>query len=424
MSGLFLSTDNLPFCKGCGHNIVARNLEKALSSLERFSPLDVVVVTDIGCIGIVDQQFNTHTVHGLHGRSVALAAGIAMAMDDPKKKIIALLGDGGASIGLQHLMEAAQRNVDLTVIVHNNMLYGMTGGQPSSLTPHGFRTPIMPDGKPNAGYDLCKVLLATGAPSVRRLLALGDFSAELADALAVRGFSYVEAIELCPSYGVKFNPNRKLADIVEEAGLEIGHWQGPAREPYRPAAVTTPTSLLATEKPLEKRYQASLQERYAVVLSGSAGEGVQSAAVLFAQAAISCGLHATKKGSYPVTVGVGFSTAEVLLSPQPLHFTGISVPDAVIVTSADGLAKVGDLIEQMTAGTVYIDASLTTPATRATVVKQDFRRPLGGRHAVLVALTRFLHRSGILPTAAFLDTLRESSLGKKIDFAKLEQAAE
>ncbi|HNT28424.1 MAG TPA: thiamine pyrophosphate-dependent enzyme [bacterium] len=423
MNGRFLSTENLPFCKGCGHHIVSQNLEKALSSIEGFAPLDVIVVTDIGCIGIIDKQFATHTVHGLHGRSVALAAGIAMATGNPKKKIIALLGDGGATIGLQHLMEAAQRNINLTVIVHNNMLYGMTGGQPSGLTPRGFKTPIMPDGKPNIGYDLCRVLHAAGAPSVRRLLALGDFSNDLAEALKVPGFSFVEAMEICPSYGVKFNPNRKLDDIAKEAGIEVGHWAGPAREPYRPATHAAPASLFAAEKPIAARHKASLKERYAVVLSGSAGEGVQSAAEFLAQAALSCGLHATKKGSYPVTVGVGFSTAEILLSPQPLHFTGISVPDAVIATSQDGLNKVRGLVEKMTKGTLYLDASLEAPATKATVVKHDFRGPLGGRSAVLVALTMLLDRAGIMPTDAFLSVLKESSLGKKLDFAKLRQTA-
>jgi len=425
MNNRFLSTENLPFCKGCGHNIVSQNLEKALSSIEGLSPLDVIVVTDIGCIGIIDKQFTTHTVHGLHGRSVALATGIAMALGDPKKKVIALLGDGGATIGLQHLMEAAQRNVDLTVIVHNNMLYGMTGGQPSGLTPCGFKTPIMPEGKPNIGYDLCKVLHAAGAPSVRRLLAAGDFSAELADALRVRGFSFVEALELCPSYGVKFNPNRKLDDIAKEAGIEIGRWPGDAsRAVYRPTIRPAAASLLDAEKPIAAKHKATLAGRCAVVLSGSAGEGVQTAAEYLAQAAMACGLHATKKGSYPVTVGVGFSTAEILLSSEPIHFTGISVPDAVIATSQDGLNKVRGLVEKMTKGAVYLDASLESPATKATVVKHDFRGPLGGRSAVLVALVMLLGRAGIMPQEAFFEVLKESPLGKKLDFDKLRQTAE
>ncbi len=423
MSGQFLSLENLPFCKGCGHNIVSQNLEKALSSLPGLSPLDVIVVTDIGCIGIIDKQFTTHTVHGLHGRSVALAAGIAMALDDPKKKVIALLGDGGATIGLQHLMEAAQRNIPLTVIVHNNMLYGMTGGQPSGLTPRGFKTPIMPDGKPQTGYDLCKVLHAAGAPSVRRILALGDFSAELADALQVEGFSFVEAMELCPSYGVKFNPNRKLDDIAKEAGIEIGKWRTTGERPsFHAERREKRPSLIENEKAIPVRYTSTLKGRYTIVLSGSAGEGVQSAAEYLAQAAIACGLHATKKGSYPVTVGVGFSMAEIILSSEPIHFTGISEPDAVLVTSGDGLGKVRGIVEKMSRGTVYLDSTLEAPATKASVVKHDFRGPLGGRSAVFVALVTLLGRNSVIPPEAFVTVLKESSLGKKLDFDKLRAA--
>ncbi len=423
MSGRFLSTENLPFCKGCGHNLVAQNLEKALSSIEGLLPLDVIVVTDIGCIGIIDKQFTAHTVHGLHGRSVALAAGIAMALDNPRKKVIALLGDGGATIGLQHLMEAAQRNIALTVIVHNNMLYGMTGGQPSGLTPRGFKTPIMPEGKPQTGYDLCKVLHAAGAPSVRRLLALGDFSAELADALQVEGFSFVEAMELCPSYGVKFNPNRKLDDIAQEAGIEIGRWQSAApRTVFRAARQEERKSLLEGEKPIPTRYCTTFSGRYTVILAGSAGEGVQSVAEYLAQAALACGLHATKKGSYPVTVGVGFSMAEIILSSEPINFTGISEPDAVLVTSDDGLGKVRGIIEKMTRGTVYLDSTLDIPTTAASVMKHDFRGPLGGRSAVLVAIAALLERSAVLPLEALLATLRESPLGKKLDFDRLRTA--
>jgi len=425
MSGRFLSTENLPFCKGCGHNIVSQNLEKALSAVPGLSPLDVIVVTDIGCIGIIDKQFTTHTVHGLHGRSVALAAGIAMALGNPKKKVIALLGDGGATIGLQHLMEAAQRNIPLTVIVHNNMLYGMTGGQPSGLTPRGFKTPIMPEGKPQNGYDLCKVLHAAGAPAVRRLLALGDFSAELTAAVQVEGFSFVEAVELCPSYGVKFNPNRKIDDIAREAGIEIGWWETPVpRTPFRAERHERCGSLLEREPSIAAQYSSPLTGRYTVVLAGSAGEGVQSAAEYLAQAAISCGLHATKKGSYPVTVGVGFSMAEIIISREPINFTGISEPDAVLVTSSDGLGKVRGIVEKMSKGALYLDASLDAPATKVPLVKHDFRGPLGGRSAVYVAITLMLNRTGVMPSEAFFDILQQKSLGKKLDFGKLRQVAE
>ncbi len=209
----FLNTDALPYCKGCGHSLIAKNTAKALEKLN-YQPLDVIVVTDIGCHGIIDKCLNTHTVHGLHGRSVALGAGISFANDDPNRKIIVFIGDGGSTIGLQHIMEAARLNLNLTVVVHNNYLYGMTGGQSSGLTPVGFSTTTSLEGNPFEGYDICALTHTAGAAYVSRIMGIGDISDKLAIALSTKGFSLVEVMEICPSYGVKLNPRRKLAEIV------------------------------------------------------------------------------------------------------------------------------------------------------------------------------------------------------------------
>jgi len=112
----------------------------------------VVIVTDIGCVGLGGSDFpGLHTVHTLHGRSVAGRRG---AEDGQPRwrahalKVIVLIGDGGTGIGLLHLVHAAQTNVDVTVIVHNNLVYGMTGGQHSVMTLPGMKTTTTPDGCP------------------------------------------------------------------------------------------------------------------------------------------------------------------------------------------------------------------------------------------------------------------------------------
>jgi 2-oxoglutarate ferredoxin oxidoreductase subunit beta len=171
----FLTDGELPFCKGCGHSLVTRNCEKALAKLG-YDPLDVILVTDIGCHGIIDKFFNTHTVHGLHGRAVAFAGGISMGISEPGKKIIAFIGDGGATIGMQHLIGAAHYGLNMTVVVHNNMLYGMTGGQPSEFTPCGFKTPTLPEGNQKEGYDICKLISCAGSTYTERVLGVGDYS--------------------------------------------------------------------------------------------------------------------------------------------------------------------------------------------------------------------------------------------------------
>ncbi len=208
MNTKFLKTTELPYCKGCGHHLIARNTAIGLEK-NGLTPLDVILVTDIGCHGIIDRCFDIHTVHALHGRSVALGAGIALGLSDPKKKVIVFIGDGGATIGLQHLLESARLNINMTVVIHNNMLYGMTGGQASGLTPCGFKTTITPEGNPTTGYDICALAHSAGAPYVRRIIGRGNFSDELAEAFKVNGFCLVDVVELCPSYGVKLNPGIK-----------------------------------------------------------------------------------------------------------------------------------------------------------------------------------------------------------------------
>ena len=390
----FLTTSAFPFCKGCGHHVTARNTVQALERLQ-VPPLDVVLVTDIGCHGIVDFAFATHTVHGLHGRSVALGAGIAMGLP-ARAMVIVFLGDGGATIGLQHLLEAARLNVNMTVVVHNNMLYGMTGGQPSGLTPCGFRTVIAPEGSTIPPYDLCRLTRNAGAPYVCRVLGSGDFSAALQAALQTRGFSLLEVLEICPSYGVKMNPDLRLKGLARQAGYEPGVWIDEIRPAYQLCYRDELSSLLQMEK-IEVRFTSTVKGRMTIVLGGSAGEGVQRAARILAQAAMTAGLHVTKRGSYPVTVGVGFSTAEIILSRRSIVHHDIPQPDVFIITSADGLRHNLKHIQEMESGTVWLDQSLQPPETRAEIRVRDFRGQAGPRGAMLYALLTFVRETGVVP---------------------------
>ncbi|GBD08620.1 2-oxoglutarate oxidoreductase subunit KorB [Candidatus Thermoflexus japonica] len=419
---IFLTRPDLPFCKGCGHHHVVRSTVKALEEIG-VRPTDVILVTDIGCHGIVDGNFATHTVHGLHGRSVALAAGIAMGLP-PGKKVIVYIGDGGATLGLQHLLEAARMNVDLTVVVHNNMLYGMTGGQPSSLTPRGFRTGITPDGVSLPHHDLCRLVYDAGAAYVARVLGLGDFSETLRQALEIEGFTLVEVLELCTSYGVKWNPGLRLKALAEEAGYTPGVWTRPPRPVFRlPAGSGEPLSPrgegLLDLPPVEVWFSSPLEERWTMILSGSAGEGIQQAAEILARAAMAAGLHVTKKGSYPVTVGVGFSTAEVILSRSPIFYHGVHEPDALVITSMDGLRNQWDRIERMTRGVLWVDASLPVPETGAEIRVRDFRGRAGARYAALYAIWTVLRETGVLPPEALLEVVRGSPLADRIPVDRL-----
>ena len=413
MNTEFLRTEELPYCKGCGHHIIARDTAAALAR-NGLSPLDVVLVTDIGCQGIVDRCFATHTVHGLHGRAVALGAGIAMGLGNSRKKVVVFIGDGGATIGLQHILEAARLNVEMTVLVHNNMLYGMTGGQSSGLTPEGFRTILMPEGKPTAGYDICALARAAGASHVRRVIAKGDLSQCLAEAFDAGGFSLVEAVEWCPTYGGKLNRGLKLETMLEESGQELGIWRAESeREPFRVRHCSDTSSLFDSLIAMRSEGTSPLDGQRGVVLGGSAGEGVQVAARILSLAAIESGLYVAKKGSYPVTVGTGFSTADVILSPTYIYFHGTRRPGLAVITSQQGLEHNRERIEKMDGGELLIDESLEPPTTGARVVSHPFRE-MGARNAATYAVYFLAHRTGWISAEALSGAVRAVGLTDRI----------
>ena len=405
----FLNDAELPFCKGCGHILVTSNCEKALAKIG-YDPLDVVLVTDIGCHGIIDKSFLTHTVHGLHGRSLAFAGGISMALASPEKKIIVFIGDGGATIGMQHLIGAAHYGLDMTVIVHNNMLYGMTGGQPSEFTPCGFKTPAQPGGSNKIGYDICNLVSEAGSSYTERVLGVGDYSESLAKAFAIKGFSLVEVMEICTSYGVKSNPGLKLSAVVKEAGLEVKVYENRKSRIYKDQAASKKESLLSEKKIIEINFSSELKRKYSIQISGSAGEGVQSAAEFLAKAAMKTGLYVTKKGSYPVTVGIGYSSADLILSSEPVKYTGISKPDVLIITSNDGLSYSKETARQMKDGTLLIDDQLQTPETGAKVVKLPFRSKAGNRYCALYSLFWLINSTKTIPPEAMQQVFSESKL--------------
>ena len=414
MSENFINDHGLPFCKGCGHSTIANNTEKALNKIG-LKPLDVILVTDIGCHGIIDKSFTTHTVHGLHGRSVALGAGISAGLRDPGKKVIVFLGDGGATIGMQHIIDAAHNGYNMTVVIHNNMLYGMTGGQPSEYTPYGFKTPTKPGGSTKMSYDICKIVAAAGAPYVRRILGIGDISDALADAFGRQGFSLVEVMEICPSYGVKSNPEMKLSKVVENAGLVTTVIADLPAEPYVTNLRENLPSLLSTTPVIPAQAEISLPRELRVMFCGSAGEGVQVAAELLAVAGIRAGLESTKKGSYPVTVGVGFSAAEVILSSSEINYTGTVTPDYMIVTSQEGLDYGRKAAGRMKSGKIFLDDSLEAPATGAEIVRFPFREKVTARNASFMGLFYFVNASGVFPMEVMADAFNENKISKKVN---------
>jgi 2-oxoglutarate/2-oxoacid ferredoxin oxidoreductase subunit beta len=414
-SDYLASNARFPYCKGCSHGVVLRALGEALTQLQLL-PEHVVVVTDIGCVGLADAMLATpHTVHTTHGRSTAFAAGMALAdevLGQGALKLIVLIGDGGAMIGLNHLVHAALLNADVTVLVHNNFLFGMTGGQNSAYTPLEFVTSTTPWGNCVPPLDLGQLLLASRASFVARKLATDrDLSAVLARAIAHPGFASVEVLELCTAYATRWNQltGAQLKNVADAAGYQLGILREELRPRFSASARMPPVPAEGAAREASSDVHWSLERSVGLVLAGTAGEHVQSAASLLVSAAMHAGLHVTQKNDNPVTQGTGFSLSEMILSPEEVLYTGIEKPDALLIVSEDGqreLERNGALRQVSETTLVLADTELALPELPARVLRLPFRRATGPKLAATAAVVTWLNFTRALPLEPIWQAIR------------------
>ncbi|NLW80673.1 MAG: 2-oxoacid:ferredoxin oxidoreductase subunit beta [Desulfovibrionales bacterium] len=194
------------YCAGCGHGIVLGSLIRSVHGLG-YAKDDIVLVAGIGCSGRMAVYVDFNTVHTTHGRALTFATGIKMA--NPALKVIVVMGDGDAmSIGGNHLIHAARRNIGLTVLVLNNNIYGMTGGQYSPTSPEGTVSATSPFGQLERAFDIVDMAVASGASYVARgtVLHATMLDGLISAALEKPGFNLVEILTPCHTqYGRKNN---------------------------------------------------------------------------------------------------------------------------------------------------------------------------------------------------------------------------
>jgi 2-oxoglutarate/2-oxoacid ferredoxin oxidoreductase subunit beta len=431
-----------PFCKGCGHNHVVTRLNEAFIELQ-IDPSKILLVSDIGCIGLVDSVFpELHTMHTTHGRSTAFATGVELAdaiVNASDLKAVVVIGDGGAMIGLLHLVNAALMNVDLTVVLANNFLFGMTGGQHSGFSPLEFITPTTPLGNLVPPIDICKVLEGCGAGFLARVLATDkNLPHVIARAIAHPGFALVEVVELCTEYAVKPNllTGKTLERILSDNHLPMGILRESSerkefgvsyKEKYHSHAGAGDTG----SDSIHRRYASSLRKQTGIVIAGTAGERIQLTAHLLARAAVMSDLHCTQKNDNPVTQGSGFSISEICISPSEIHYTGIDEPDVMILASTEGLNEVvasGMFSRSTEHTTILYDAGLSLPETKARTHRYPFRKTMTPGRAAAAGVFLATLLTDILPPEAFEDAVMERHAGSaaafKNDFSLLRGVAQ
>jgi len=190
-----------PFCAGCGAFTVTNIFLKAVHELGHKNLEKFVFCSGIGCASwIPSPHFLADSVHTLHGRSIPVATGIKLMR--PEANIVVFGGDGDiVGIGLSHFIHAARRNLDVLVIMVNNMVYGMTGGQVAPTTPFKTKTTTTPYGSFEHPLDAAKLADAAGACYVARwtTVNLNELKESIKKALAMKGFRFIEVISQCPT---------------------------------------------------------------------------------------------------------------------------------------------------------------------------------------------------------------------------------
>jgi pyruvate/2-oxoacid:ferredoxin oxidoreductase beta subunit/Pyruvate/2-oxoacid:ferredoxin oxidoreductase gamma subunit len=383
---------------------------------QNLDPSEVVIVTDIGCVGLSDKYFVTHAFHGLHGRAITYASGIKM--QNPKLNVIVMIGDGGCGIGGHHLLNAARLNTDITVLVFNNFNFGMTGGQHSVTTPLDSITATTTLGSTDAPMDIAGTAQVNGGGFVARATAFDkDLPHVIEKAMKHDGFSLIDIWELCTAYYVVRNDfgRKEMVGYMDSMKMESGILQETERPSFQTSYkhIQEQASQQKTMSGLvlETNFTSDLDRPVRIVLAGSAGQKVVSAGNLLASAATLSGLWTSRRADFPITIQTGFSVAEIVISPEPVLYSGIVKPDVAALIATEGKAKIARLTKAMEASdTIYFADGLgdvDSPANQLPLefpesAKKDIRKNISALTAGF--LTKELK---LFPFEALKDAVRQ-----------------
>ena len=400
----YMRPEHLPqiWCAGCGNGIIMRDVAQAIENLG-LSRSNTVIVSGIGCSSRAAGYLDFNTIHTIHGRAIAFATGIKLA--NPHLEVIVIAGDGDISaIGGNHLIHAARRNIGLTVVVMNNNIYGMTGGQYSPTTPTGEFGTTAPYGNIDRAFDIAKLAYGAGASYAARGSAyhVQQTISLIQEGIRHRGFSIIDVASVCPTYYGRKNKKGSAVDMLK--------WQRDNAVQAEKAKTMTPEELkgklvlgavsqsLHPEftyeygKLIERLYEEKEQreeqekadmarigkvtgqiknsgeapvsspagrERNELRLAGSGGQGIILASVILAQAAVLAGKYTAQSQSYGPEARGGQCKAETLVSDTPIGFTKVQNPTFLMCLTQESLSHYGKSVGPDCM--VLIDSALTPP---------------------------------------------------------------
>ncbi|KPJ52875.1 hypothetical protein AMJ39_06650 [candidate division TA06 bacterium DG_24] len=233
----YLRRDKFPhiWCDGCGNGIVLKAMLRAIDRIG-LSNDEVAMVSGIGCSGRTPGYVDFNTLHTTHGRALAFATGVKLGK--PEMTVIVVSGDGDATaIGGNHFIHAARRNIDMTAVIYNNFIYGMTGGQASPTTPMKAMASTTPYGNIEPPFDISGLAIAAGASFVARGTTYYAVQLDRLIEAAIRkpGFAVVEVLACCPT---AFGRRNRLG-----TSIDMLQWQREHSVRIERAAQMTETEL-------------------------------------------------------------------------------------------------------------------------------------------------------------------------------------
>ena len=213
----YLRRDKLPhiWCYGCGNGIILKGAIRAIDRMG-WDKDSVMAVSGIGCSSRATGYLDFNSLHTLHGRAIPFATGIKMA--NPALNVVVFTGDGDATaIGGNHFIHAARRNIDMTVILFNNNIYGMTGGQYSPTTPKGFYASTAVYGHIDPSFDLVELAMGAGASFVARTSVTNprEIDKFIFEGMKNKGFSLIEVVSNCHERFGKRNKMKSPYELIE-----------------------------------------------------------------------------------------------------------------------------------------------------------------------------------------------------------------
>jgi 2-oxoglutarate ferredoxin oxidoreductase subunit beta len=213
----YLRNDKLPhmWCPGCGIGIVVKAMIRAIDAMG-WDKNDTAIISGIGCTSRAPGYMDMNTLHTTHGRALTFATGIKLAR--PDMHVVVISGDGDATaIGGNHFIHACRRNIDITEIIVNNYIYGMTGGQYSPTTPTGAKAATAPYGNIDPNFDLVELAKGAGATYVARGTVYNGMMLEkfIRDGMAHHGFSVIEVVANCHTQYGRRNKIGEAWDLMK-----------------------------------------------------------------------------------------------------------------------------------------------------------------------------------------------------------------